>query len=364
MRGLCACAVVAAVALIAAFPAPASEQAAFQQLAEQGLAETQSAWWNADKRWYRGSLTGDPSVASMWWSFPLLELSAAVAISNPTKANKQRVDTLFTGAEGYWDKTLGNGTGGVSAGWRISPSYHAFFDDAGWWGVAYLDAYRATGNKRWLTNAQKALTFIDRFGWDRQTGGGVWWDTFHQHKTSEPLAAGALIASTLYRIQHKKPQLEIAKRYLAWADTKTRNVKQDDLYGRSDSDGTVMDYVQGMMIAANVELCAGAKTQSYCTKAEQLADASLKQFPYYADWAPETDVVYLRGLLRLYERDHNLRWYKLILDNAERASSLARDEDGSWSRRWDGGWTQPGVLYTQAATLELFAWAAVAKPPA
>jgi uncharacterized protein YyaL (SSP411 family) len=363
MRGLVALVAAAAIILVAASSASATERTAFQRLAEQGLVQTQQLWWNPEKGWYRGSSTGDATPASMWWSFPLLELTAAVAIAEPTAANKQRVETVFKGAEGYWDPTLGDRTGGVSAGWRVSPSYHGFFDDAGWWGVAYLDAYRATGNKRWLTNASRALTFIDRFGWDPSSG-GVWWDTFHQYKTSEPLAAGALIAATLYRIQHKKAQLAIAKRYLAWADTKTRNAKQDDLYGRSDRDGTVMNYVQGMMIAANVELCVGTKQSAYCNKAEQLGEASLKQFPYYADWAPETDVVYLRGILRLYERTRNPRWYRLLVDNAERALRYARDEDGLWSRRWDGGWTEPGRLYTQAATLELFAWAGVAKPPA
>jgi hypothetical protein len=54
----------------------------------------------------------------------------------------------------------------------------------------------------------------------------------------------------------------------------------------------------------------------------------------------------------------------MVADNADRAASHARDPQGLWSLRWDGGWTAPGMLYTQAATLELFAWASVLKPPA
>lgn len=292
----------------------------------------------------------------------MLELVAAVAILDPTKPNKDRVQQVFDAAERYWDPTLGGGTGGVSAGFGVSPSHHAFFDDAGWWGIAYLDAYRATGNRRWLLNADRALSFIDRFGWDRRRG-GVWWDTSHEKKTSEPLAAATLVASSLYRITRKHTYLEIAQRYLRWADANTRNPRQANLYGRNARDGTVMDYVEGMMIAADVELCLGTETSAYCTAAEELANASLTQFPLLADWAPETDIVYLRGLLRLYEHDHNPRWYDLIQANAERALAHARDEQGLWSKRWDGGWTDPGVLYTQAATLELFAWASSTPPP-
>ena len=64
------------------------------------------------------------------------------------------------------------------------------------------------------------------------------------------------------------------------------NKRQGGLYGRSDVDGTVMDYVEGMMIGAHVELCDGTRVKSWCTKARELAAASLAQFPLDANWAP------------------------------------------------------------------------------
>jgi uncharacterized protein YyaL (SSP411 family) len=295
--------------------------------------------------------------------FPLFEATNALAIARPTAANKAAVDDFARRAEGYWDPTIENGAGGVSWLYGLRDTGNAYFDDAGWWGVAYLDAYRATKNRRWLWDAGRALGFIDRFGWDKANG-GVWWNVAHDHKTSEPLAAGALIAATLYRYQHKRYYLNIAKRYISWANAKTRNPKQGNLYGRSATDGTVMDYVEGMMIGAHVELCTGTKQQSWCRRAEALANASLDEFPIDANWAPETDVVYLRWLLDLYERDRNPRWYAVVYRNGKRALANARDDQGFWSLRWDGGWTLPGTIYTQAATLQLFAWLASAAPPA
>ena len=340
-----------------------SDRETFLRVAEQGVAQTRRLWWNPDTGWYAQRINRDPPLASTWGMYPLFEAINAVAIANPTKANKQVVEDFARRAEAYWDPTIANGAGGVSWLYGLRDTGNAYFDDTGWWGVAYVDAYRATKNKRWLWDAGRALRFIDRHGWDRAGGGGVWWNIAHSHKTSEPLSAGALIAATLYRYQKKKSYLEIAKRYIAWADAKTRNPRQSMLYGRSDTDRTVMDYVEGMMIGAHTELCVATKQKSWCRKAQTLAEGSLKEFPLDADWAPETDVVYLRWLLDLYERDGDPRWYAVVHRNAKRALANARDDQGLWSLRWDGGWTLPGTLYTQSATLQLFGWIAAAEPP-
>lgn len=340
-----------------------SRRATFDRLAVTGWKETNKIWWNASKGWYAGRSNMDPPVASLWSVLPFLELSAAVAIRHPTLANKAFVNGLFLKAENYWDPTLGkNGSGGVSWLWGLRNTGNAYFDDAGWWGAAYLDAYRATGKERWLWDAGRALSWIDAFGWNRPSG-GTWWDTDHRHLTAEPLAAGALIAATLYRIEHRAYYLRIAKRYIGWADAKTVSAAQENLYGRSDTDSTVMDYVQGMMIGADLELCRALKQQSWCKRAEALARGSIHQFPVLADWSPETDVIYLRWLLELYDVDRNPTWYAVVYANGARAQAHAREVDGMWARRWDGGYAQPGTIYTQSATLELFAWLATASPP-
>ena len=340
-----------------------ADRNAFLRAARQGVPLTKKLWWNPDVGWYAQRINRDPPAASTWGMFPLFEAINALAVADPTAANKAAVEDFARRAEAYWDPTIENGAGGVSWLYGLRNTGNAYFDDTGWWGVAYLDAYRATKDKRWLWDAGRALSFIDRFGWDKAKG-GVWWNVAHDHKTSEPLAAGALIAATLYHYQHKAYFLKIAKRYIAWADAKTRNPQQGNLYGRSDTDGTVMDYVEGMMIGAHVELCAATKQQSWCRRAEALANASLNQFPIDADWAPETDVVYLRWLLHLYEQDRNPRWYAVVYQNAKRALANARDDHGYWSLRWDGGWTLPGTIYTQSATLQLFGWLASTPPPA
>jgi uncharacterized protein YyaL (SSP411 family) len=170
-----------------------------------------------------------------------------------------------------------------------------------------------------------------------------------------------MIAASLYRIQKKKYFLEIAKRYIDWADRNT--LTKRGLYGRNATDATEMSYVQGMMIAAHVQLCAATRQQSYCTKAQQVAAASLDAFTTPASWSPECDVIYLRGLVDLYRQDRDPRWYAAVYANAASALAKSRDDDGFYSQRWDGGWGLKGLIYMQSATLELFAWIATVDPP-
>src|SRR5205823_12842222 len=114
------------------------------------------------------------------------------------------------------------------------------------------------------------------------------------YDATHPPAATTTIASTLYRVQHKKYYLSLATKYLAWADAKTLNAAQGGLYGRSATDGTTMDYVEGMMISAHLQLCFATKERSYCDRAESLAQASVDQFPILHPQTPEPHTIYLK----------------------------------------------------------------------
>jgi uncharacterized protein YyaL (SSP411 family) len=340
-----------------------SSRTDFRSLAEQGLAKTRQVWWNSRLNWWNSTPNSQDHLplASVWTAYPLFEAYAAVAIAHPTPANKRAINDFALRAEKYWDPTLAHGHGGFAWYYTVRNSWNAYFDDNGWLGLAYVDAYRATKQKRWLADAARALKFIDDVGWDKRNG-GIWWDTDHHKKTSEPLAAGALIAAQLYRYTHQKQYLQIAQKYIAWADKHTW-VASRKLYGRNATDDTVMDYVEGMFVAAHVELCESLRKPSLCAKATALANASLNAFPIDANWSPETDVVYLRWLLDLYSHDHNPRWYAVVYRNAQRALTNARDDQGLWLRKWDGSPSVPGALYIQAATLQLFGWLATVPPP-
>jgi hypothetical protein len=74
-------------------------------------------------------------------------------------------------------------------------------------------------------------------------------------------------------------------------------------------------------------------------------------------------------MLALYSLDGDPALYALAVDNARAAQAGAANAEGLYLLSWNGRplparYAQPGMLQTQSATTSLFAWLAVARPPA
>lgn len=338
-------------------------QAQFLAAATSGVAVAERAWWNPRLGWYDDRLDRSwrprMPLAYLWSAFPLFETIDAIAIAEPSAATRAAVRRFAAGAERYWNPSVGGYAyyiGTHTRGWTT------YFDDNGWWGIAFVDAFRATGDRRYLSDADRAFTFIVRSGWD-SAGGGIWWDTRHDHTTAEPLAAAAYVGAVLYAATHRASYLAEAKKLVAWANAHSWNASAQ-LYGRNPHDGTPMDYVQGMMIGAELELCRAAGLTGDCAAAEALAKSSLRTFPHYLDWSATADGMYLRFLLDLYRYDGDKTLYTLAADNAARALANAATPDGLYMKNWAGGDVHPaGLLRTDAGTLALFAQLAATPPP-
>jgi hypothetical protein len=331
----------------------------FLELAQRGLATARQSWWNSRLGWYDDQLAPDNArmpLAYLWSSFPLFEAYAAVAEARPTAANLARVASFANGADRYWNAELRPVPGYAYYPGMSGPRLRTYFDDNGWWAIAFTDAFRATGNRRYLADAARALRLIVSSGWN-PNGGGTWWDTGRGHTTSEPLAAAAYTAIVLYETTHRRPYLDESERLVAWANTHLRD-KRTGLFGRNTSDATAMDYVQGMMIGAMLELCRATGARHYCTEAERVGTASLKAFPSPLHWSSTADALYLRFLLALHRFDGRSRWRTVVLQNALDARDNAASGGGLYLRSWTGDTVPGGRLRTHAGTVSLFAWLA------
>lgn len=337
---------------------PPHTPAQFLGAAEKGLAATERAFWNTQHHWYDWRLTRadrPKPLASLWSLFPLFELVDAVAIAAPTQAHKAAVEALGKGAETYLDPNTDPPAFTTYPG-MTNPAQHVYFDDNGWFEIAFLDAYQATDDRRFLRDAEEAYTFIAEKGWNSD-GGGFWWETLHRHLTSEPLATEIDTGLRLYEITHRQSYLTSSEQWLAWANQDSWN-SSEQLYQRNPTDPTTMDYVEGPMVGAQLELCKIRRVKGPCTAAESLAAASVATFGTDLDWTPAADALYLRFMLQLYASDHIAEWYELARRNAENAFTHGRSEDGLFFKRWNGGAFPTRLLQPDAATLSLFAWLA------
>ena len=73
-----------------------------------------------------------------------------------------------------------------------------WFDDNGWWGLAFVERLPGHRHAPLPADAQRALRYIAPAGWDPRDG-GIWWNTEHPYKAGEALASGTLLAVLLYQ---------------------------------------------------------------------------------------------------------------------------------------------------------------------
>src|SRR5271165_331911 len=201
-------------------PALGPAQQRYLALAQAGVAQAERRWSDPRRGWYDARL-GDRErypLATIWDIVPLFESLDAIAIAQPTAANRRAVKRFAAGAERYLNRGLRPVPGYSPYPGDRSADTQTWFDDNGWWGLAFLNAYRATGTQRYLLDAQRALAYIAAAGWDRRAG-GIWWNTSHPYKAGEALASGTLLATLLYRETRSTAYLATARMFLAWANT-------------------------------------------------------------------------------------------------------------------------------------------------
>jgi hypothetical protein len=372
---LCA-AVAATLALLAPSGAAAAApralttaQQRYLSLALAGVARARQRWGDPRRGWYDARLHDRDRypLATIWDAVPLFESLDAIAIAQPTAADRAAVARFAAGAERYLNRGLRPLPGYSPYPGDRERSTQTWFDDNGWWGIAFVNAYRATGTRRYLLDALRALRYIAAVGWDARGGGGIWWNTHHPYKAGEALASGTLLATLLYQQTGSRFALAQAQRYLQWADSAGFS-PQDGLYAASNLSSIPIDYIEAPLIYAQALLCRLRAEAALCERAERLKRTALARFGYLLDFSPQYDAIYLQWMLALYALDGDRTLYALAADNARDAQARALNPEGLYLLSWNGEPIAPqnalpGMLQTHAATTSVLAWLAVYPPP-
>jgi hypothetical protein len=376
--------------------ARSSSQAGYLRAAKQGIAQT-DRWWSRGRHWYR-SVLHSPQVVSLWGIVPLFEALNGIEIASPSHRHRYELNKFARGAEKYMNWSLEPVAGFGSKPHQDVPGKVTWFDDNGWWGLAFLDAYRATGAPRYLYDAQLAQQFISVSGWDSTPGrpGGIWWNTNHSFYAGESLAGGTLLSARLYALTGQRNYLDDAIKFIDWGDQWLVD-PATGLYARLRKPGTYglpptqsapgapgaaaaaaadraalsanpdeaakleaagqptgatdeaqsafnnyppfapspMPYVNGPMILAHRIICDTTGIKAYCDRADQLAATTLAV--YHSFWmGPQFDFWYMRTMLEFNQLDQNGPWYGIIQRNARKALHHARSGGGLYLRTWYG----------------------------
>jgi hypothetical protein len=350
---------LSALAVAAPRAAAAGPPAArYLQLAESGIAQA-NHWRDAAADWFYETNPQQPyPLLTIWGAVELLQGVDAVELVDPTPAHARQVNWFARKAEAFWNQAQRGYVPYV--GWK-SPSAELWFDDNGWLGLAFISAYQATGNRRYLSDAERAFDFILARGWDSRRG-GLWWTTTRRQKSGEALAAGSLLGALLYQLDHRAGELRAAQMFVDWAQR--HDFKSGvGLYGSMSAHGnSAVDYIQAPLIYAQYLLCQESRQDSYCQRAATVADDAVRSYGVRLNYAPQYDAIYLQWMLAYGKATGDDRFLSMAEQNADAAAAHA-SLHGLWLGSWWGGpigdpQTSPGMLRTVGATTNLFAWLA------
>ncbi len=152
MSGILSCAMAAAALActhaVAQTPAPASAQPlgsaqqGWLELAEGGVARAEQTWRDRRLGWYDSHLNDHQRypLATIWDIAPLFESIDAIAIAAPSAAHRRAVASFAYGAERYLNRGLRPQPGYSPYPGDRDPQPETWFDDNGWWGLAFVNA--------------------------------------------------------------------------------------------------------------------------------------------------------------------------------------------------------------------------------
>jgi len=172
----------------------------------------------------------------------------------------------------------------LAAAQKTAPGFiNRFYDDEGWWALAWIDVYDITRGTQYLTMAKSI--FADMVsGWDDTCSGGIWWSKDRKYKNA---IANELFLSVAAHLAARANNRSERKQYLAWAAREWQwfsdsgminsdHLVNDGLDAKcSNNRQTTWTYNQGVIIGALAELSRSDHNRALLAAAERIAEAAL-----------------------------------------------------------------------------------------
>jgi predicted alpha-1,6-mannanase (GH76 family) len=259
-----------------------------------------------------------------------------------------------------------------------------FFDDNGWWGLAWVAAYDLTGELRYL-DAARAIFARNLDGWDGACGGGLWWNTERTYKNAITNELFLTLAAQL----HQRTPAD--GEYLSWALQAWKWLTARALIGPgglvndgltadcANNGGTPWTYNQGVILGGLAVLHDVTGDRDYLRHGEFIADAALGGLTSSRGILTEPceaaaggcngDATQFKGIFARYLHEFYLRsgkpaYREFLLANADSVWDNARNSDDQFGLSWGGPFDQADASRQSSALEILTAAAALTGRPA
>ncbi len=165
-----------------------------------------------------------------------------------------------------------------------------YYDDEGWWALAWIEAYDVTGNASYLNMAEEIFSDMTT-GWDTSTcGGGIWWNKTHTYKNAIAnelfLDVAANLAERVSDPSAKTADLNWAQEEWQWFSQSgminAQNLINDGLSISSTNPSscqnngqTVWSYNQGVILGGLAALAQLTGNSTLLEEAQTIAQAAI-----------------------------------------------------------------------------------------
>lgn len=164
---------------------------------------------------------------------------------------------------------------------RLVVNYiNEYYDDEGWWALAWIEAYDFTGNEKYLEMAQTIFEDIKN-GWDLKCNGGIYWKKGRPYKAAISNELFMLLGARLALRSHNRAYYQdwALKEWTWFAQSgmiNEMNLVHDGVRENCEAKGRHFTYNQGVILAALVDLEKLTGNESFSETAQKLARATIK----------------------------------------------------------------------------------------
>ncbi len=222
--------------------------------------------------------------------------------------------------------------------WICTNFINDYYDDEGWWILAWIAAYDLTGEQKYLDMAKATFSDMSN-GWDEVCGGGVYWK---KPDISKAAIQNELFLLSAIRLHQRSPGVEKDLTYFEWALKTWEWFKKSGMINNKFqvengliketckvNPGRIFTYNQGIILSALIELSKELNEPELLVLAEKIANATIKNSIYENSILKEPNEpnlngdasqfkgIFMRHLAYLYEVTKKENYKTFILKNAE-----------------------------------------------
>jgi predicted alpha-1,6-mannanase (GH76 family) len=254
---------------------------------------------------------------------------------------------------------------------------NTFFDDNGWWALAWVAAYDLTGDSRYLS-AARTIFAHNQDGWDGTCGGGLWWNQERAYKNAITNELFFTLAALLHqRTPGDQDCLTWALRGWEWLRASGMigpdGLVNDGLTAAcANNGGTTWTYNQGVILGGLAALYEITGDQGCLRQGEVIADAALRTLTSPSGILTEPSEpfgcdgdqtlfkgIFVRYVHEFYRHSGRPAYRAFILANARSVWKNARNESDQFGLRWAGPFDQADAARQTSAVEVLIAAAGV-----